>query len=60
MGRSIRLGSVDGFPTCLIDLTQLPIAPEALPLLLVAKGPQERALVAFLVEHFEAYPQHLQ
>ncbi|ETX06096.1 hypothetical protein [Candidatus Entotheonella palauensis] len=59
MGRGVRLGSVDSFPTCLIDLTQLPIAAEMLPLLLVAKGPQERALVTFLVDHFEAYPQHL-
>ncbi len=59
MGRGIWLGHVDGFPTCLIDLTQLPIASEVLPLLLVAKGPQERALVTFLVDHFEAYPQHL-
>lgn len=59
MGSGVRLGRVDGFPTCLIDLSQLPIASEALPLLLVAKGPQERALVTFLVEHSEAYPQHL-
>ncbi|ETX07780.1 hypothetical protein [Candidatus Entotheonella palauensis] len=59
VGRGVRLGSLDGFPTCLIDLTQLPIASEVLPLLLVSKGPQERALVAFLVEHFESYPRHL-
>ncbi len=59
MGSGVRLGTLDGFPACLIDLTQLPIASEALPLLLVTKGPQERALVTFLVEHYEAYPQHL-
>ena len=40
-------------------MTRLPIQPEALPLLLVAKGPQERALVEFLVHHFQAYPRHI-
>ncbi len=59
IGGGVRLGHVDGFPTCLIDLTQLPIAPAALPLLLVARGPQEREMVTFLVEHFEAYPHHM-
>jgi hypothetical protein len=42
------------------DVTLLPIAPEALPLLRVAKGPQERELVEFLVEHGQEYPMHLQ
>ncbi|ETX07273.1 MAG: hypothetical protein ETSY2_12175 [Candidatus Entotheonella gemina] len=60
MGSSVTLGSLDGFPTCLINLSQLPIAPEALPLLLVSKGPKERELASFLVEHFQEYPQHLQ
>ncbi|ETX08978.1 MAG: hypothetical protein ETSY2_02145 [Candidatus Entotheonella gemina] len=59
MGGGARLGNLDGFPTCLINLTQLPIASAALPLLPVAKGPQERALVTFLVDHYEAYPRHL-
>ncbi len=59
IGRGVRLGSLDGFTTCLINLTQLPIASEVLPLLLVTKGPKERELVTFLVEHFEAYPRHL-
>ena len=42
------------------NLSQLPIAPESLPLLLVSKGPKERELAAFLVDHFQEYPQHLQ
>ncbi|WP_089938241.1 hypothetical protein [Candidatus Entotheonella palauensis] len=60
MGSSVTVGILDGFPTCLIDLSQLPIAPEALPLLLVSKGPKERELASFLVDHFQEYPQHLQ
>ncbi len=28
-------------------------------MLLVARGPQEREMVTFLVEHFETYPRHL-
>jgi hypothetical protein len=51
---------VDSFPTYFVDLTQLPIAPEALPLLMVAKGPQERQLVEFLVDHSQQYPMHVQ
>ena len=34
--------------------------PETLSLLMVAKGPQERELVEFLVDHFREYPQHVQ
>lgn len=60
MGSSVTLGRLDGFPTCLINLSQLPIAPETLPLSLVSKGPKERELASFLVEHFQEYPQHLQ
>ncbi|WP_089935955.1 hypothetical protein [Candidatus Entotheonella palauensis] len=55
----VRLGTVDGFPTCLIDLSRLPVLPEALPLLMVAKGSQERALVTFLVDHFQEYPEYI-
>ena len=48
------------FPTLFIDLHRLPVQPETLSLLMVAKGPQERELVEFLVDHFREYPQHVQ
>ena len=59
LSAGIQRGRVDGFPTFFIDLTRLPVQPAALPLLLVAKGPQERPLVEFLVDHFRDYPRHI-
>ncbi|MCS6860035.1 MAG: hypothetical protein NZT92_06930 [Abditibacteriales bacterium] len=59
VGAGVRGGTVDGFPTFFIDLNRLPVLPETLPLVMVAKGPQERALVEFLVDHFQQYPHHL-
>jgi hypothetical protein len=60
VGAGGRGGTLDGFPTFFIDLTRLPVAPEALPLLMVAKGPQERQMVEFLIDHSREYPMHLQ
>lgn len=59
VGAGVHGGTVDGFPTFFIDLNRLPVLPETLPLVMVAKGPQERALVEFLVDHFQQYPHHL-
>ena len=59
LGRGVTQGTVDGFPTFFLDLTHLPLEPAALPLLMVAKGPRERALVEFLVDHFQEYPQYV-
>ncbi len=56
----MRGGTLDNFPAFFIDLTRLPIAPEALPLLMVAKGPQARQMVEFLIDHARDYPMHLQ
>ena len=60
LGAGVQGGTLDGFPTFFIDLHRLPVQPETLPLLMVAKGPRERELVEFLVDHFREYPQHVQ
>jgi hypothetical protein len=56
----VTRGTLDGFPTCFVDLNKLPVLPAALPLLMVAKGPHERQLVEFLIDHLTEYPKHLQ
>ncbi|MCS6859408.1 MAG: hypothetical protein NZT92_03695 [Abditibacteriales bacterium] len=58
-GRAVRRGSLDGFPTCLIDLSALPVGKATLPLLMVAKGKQEKPLGEFLVEHAAEMPYYL-
>jgi hypothetical protein len=50
-GKGVRRGTLDNFPTCLINLNELPVNDATLPLLLVAKGKQEKKLGEFLVEH---------
>ena len=55
----VQGGTLDGFPTFFIDLARLPFRPEALPLLMVARGTREREMVEFLVDHFHEYPQHV-
>ncbi len=59
MGVGVQGGTLDGFPTFFIDLARLPFRPEALPLLMVAKGTREREMVEFLIDHFHEYPQHV-
>jgi hypothetical protein len=59
VGAGVTGGTLDGFPTFFIDLQRLPFQPEALPLLMVAKGPREREVVEFLVEHFRQYPRYV-
>jgi hypothetical protein len=60
IGAGVRGGTLDGFPTFFVDLNRLPVLPETLPLVMVAKGPHERELVEFLIDHFQEYPKHLQ
>ena len=59
VGVGVQGGTLDGFPTFFIDLARLPFRPEALPLLMVAKGTREREMVEFLIDHFHEYPQHV-
>jgi hypothetical protein len=58
VGPGVRAGSLDRFPTCLVNLNELPISGETLPLLMVSRGPQERAVVEFLVDHRKEYAEY--
>ena len=60
LGVGVKGGLLDGFPTFFIDLHRLPVQPETLSLLMVAKGPQERELIESLVDHFREYPRRVQ
>ncbi|MBI1929003.1 hypothetical protein HYR99_32750 [Candidatus Poribacteria bacterium] len=56
---SVRHGSLDGFPTCFIDLERLPISEATLPLVMVSKGAQEEKLAEFLIDHHQTYADYL-
>jgi hypothetical protein len=60
VGPGVQQGTVDGFPICLIDLNDVPLAPATLPLLMVSKGRQERAVVEYLVDHAQEHPAYIQ
>jgi hypothetical protein len=51
VGPGVRSGSLDRFPTCFVDLNELPVNSSTLPLVMVSWGRQERALVEYLVDH---------
>jgi hypothetical protein len=60
VGKGVYQGRVDKFPTFFVDLRELPVTAESLPLNLVAKGPREQEMVEFLVEHYQGYPKHVE
>jgi hypothetical protein len=60
VGPGVEQGTVDGFPICLIDLNDVPLAPATLPLLMASKGRQERAVVEYLVDHAQEYSAYIQ
>ena len=59
VGPGVTRGTLDGFPTYLVDLQAVPFTPDTIPLHMVASGRQERALVEFIVEHYQHYPRQL-
>jgi hypothetical protein len=59
LGPGVLGGRLDGFPICLVDLQELPFTPETLPLHMVSRGKQERALVEYLVEHHQQHAEDL-
>jgi hypothetical protein len=59
VGPGVRHGMLDSFPTYLIDLQEVPFTPETIPLHMVASGRQERALVEYIVAHYQHHPSEL-
>jgi hypothetical protein len=58
-GPGVRRGTLDGFPTFLVDLQAVPFSPDTIPLHMVAGGRQERALVEYILAHYKQYPNQL-
>jgi hypothetical protein len=56
VGPGVSRGTLDGFPTVLVDLQGVPFSPDTVPLHMVSRGPQERALTEYLVDHHREYP----
>ncbi|HIE52017.1 MAG TPA: hypothetical protein EYP85_09680, partial [Armatimonadetes bacterium] len=59
VGPGVRRGKMDKFPTCLVDVTRLPVGKETLPLVMVTKGQREWEVMEYLVEHREEYGGYL-
>jgi hypothetical protein len=59
VGPGVSHGTLDGFPTYLVNLQEVPFTPDTLPLHMVSRGRQERALAEFLVGHYRDYPRQL-
>jgi hypothetical protein len=59
VGPGVSQGMLDGFPTYLIDLQGVPFTPDTIPLHMVATGRQERALVEYIIEHYQHHPAEL-
>jgi hypothetical protein len=50
-GPGVRAGSLDRFPVCLVDLNELPVETATWPLVMVSRGPAERPLVEYFLDH---------
>ena len=59
IGVGLRGGTLDNFPIFLIDLGVLPVNAATLPLVMVAKGANEQALVEFLLDNHEEYASYI-
>ena len=59
VGPGVLHGMLDGFPTYLIDLQEVPFTRETIPLHMVASGRQERALVEYIIAHYQHHPAEL-
>ena len=59
IGVGVHGGTLDGFSLFLIDLSVLPVNAATLPLVMVAKGENEQALVEFLLDNYEEYASYI-
>ncbi|MCS6858750.1 MAG: hypothetical protein NZT92_00350 [Abditibacteriales bacterium] len=58
-GDGVLGGNLDGFPTCLINLNDLPVNEATLPLVLAARGKVERTTAEYLIDHPALHPRYL-
>ena len=61
--RRLRLtvlgGTLDGFPIFLIDLNEIPLNDDTIPLVLVSKGKREQELVEYMIEHHQRLGKYM-
>ncbi|HKI32474.1 MAG TPA: hypothetical protein VKA46_11440 [Gemmataceae bacterium] len=60
VGPGVSRGTLDGFPTMLVDLQGVPFSPDTVPLHMVGRGAQERALTEYLIDHRQDYPKQFE
>ena len=59
VGKGVLGGTLDGFPIFLIDLNEIPLNDDTLPLVLVSKGKREQELVEYLIEHHQRLGRYM-
>jgi len=59
VGPGVRHGTLDGFPTVLVSLRDVPFSPDTIALHMVGRGPQERSLTEYLLDHYGEYPEQI-
>lgn len=55
VGPGLYHGILDRFPTYLVNLGELPISAATLPLLMVYRGPREREIMEYLLDHRDEF-----
>jgi hypothetical protein len=59
VGPGVRAGSLSRFPTCLVNLNELPVDTATWPLVMVSRGPAEQQLVEYFLDHQAELSQDL-
>jgi hypothetical protein len=59
IGEGVLSGTLDGFPIFLIDLNEIPLNDDTLPLVLVSKGKREQELVEYMIEHHQRLGKYM-
>jgi hypothetical protein len=59
VGKGVLGGILDGFPIYLLDLNEIPLNDDTLPLVLVSKGKRERELVEYMIKHYQRLGRYM-
>jgi len=59
IGKGVWGGILDGFPTFLLNLNEIPLDDATLPLLIVSKGDRELELVEYLISHHQRLMKYI-
>jgi len=59
VGKGVVGGTLDGFPIFLLNLNEIPLNDDTLPLVLVSKGKREGELVEYMIEHHQRLKEYV-